>query len=156
MRAYKDGDRFQRWSPSNTPIDLIQSWSSEYLEKYSGPVNFECIGDKIIECHLRHSQQYRWIYPDCWPNCSTRAEGHILPLFVSDCKKYFYDQSVYSRHEEKIEDIFLVNTLEDEGFPERRGEGEHRAGYCAAPSLEKAQFGLHLMKKSLSLKENNL
>ena len=51
-----DQGMFDYWETTEIPKNLfhyIDSWLQKNLSKYSGCVNIETIGNKIIECHLR-------------------------------------------------------------------------------------------------------
>ncbi|KAF8929593.1 hypothetical protein CPC16_005183 [Podila verticillata] len=52
--------------------DWCSSWASKHLTGYTGMANFETIGGKIIEMHLRFSPQWVDLYGDRWLNAVVR------------------------------------------------------------------------------------
>lgn len=65
----KKNGTFSSWSTceiSSALLEYITQWAQEYLPRYVGVLNFETIGDKIIECHLRMSPQWIDLYGKGW------------------------------------------------------------------------------------------
>jgi hypothetical protein len=73
----------------------LKAWVSKYMAAYTGMMNFETIGGKIIEAHLRFADQWcdlngkGWIeamvrlYADgTWDYEEQRRVGYSIPLFV--------------------------------------------------------------------------
>src|SRR5471030_3224618 len=82
--------------------DWCGTWAAEHLAGYTGMVNFETIGSRIIEAHLRFADQWpdlygpnwvtaviglyaqgRWDYPD-----RGRADGFSVVLFLPHGPRY--------------------------------------------------------------------
>ena len=76
---------------------LIIDWVRTHIPKYTGMLNIETIGDKIIEVHLRMSPQFIDLYPDdfllavvklydkgVWEFNSPRQTGYSLVLFATE------------------------------------------------------------------------
>lgn len=76
---------------------LIIDWVREYLSNYTGMLNVETIGDKIIEIHLRLSPQFIDLYPadflkavvklydqEVWDFDNPREIGYSLALFATE------------------------------------------------------------------------
>ena len=73
----------------------LKAWVSKYMATYTGMMNFETIGGKIIEAHLRFADQWcdlngkGWIeamvhlYADgIWDYDEQRRVGYSIPLFA--------------------------------------------------------------------------
>ncbi|KAF9140441.1 hypothetical protein BG015_001664, partial [Linnemannia schmuckeri] len=52
--------------------DWCSSWAHKHLTGYTGMANFETIGGKIIEMHLRFTPQWADLYGDKWLNAVVR------------------------------------------------------------------------------------
>lgn len=82
--------------------DWCGAWSREHLRGYNGMANFETIGGRIIEAHLRFADQWpdlygpgwmeavvglyakgRWDYPD-----ADRVDGYSVVLFGPHGRRY--------------------------------------------------------------------
>lgn len=81
---------------------LIIDWVRAHLSDYTGMLNIETIGDKIIEVHLRFSPQFIDLYPDDflkavvklydkkkWNFDNQRTQGYSLVLFATEYIKNF-------------------------------------------------------------------
>ena len=81
---------------------LIIDWVRLYLPTYTGMLNIETIGDKIIEVHLRLSPQFIDLYPAdflkavvklydkrLWEFDNIRETGYSLVLFATEYIKNF-------------------------------------------------------------------
>lgn len=56
-KANKKNDVFESWIPVDTALEVPERWGRSYLADYEGPINFEWIGETLIEVHLRKSLQ---------------------------------------------------------------------------------------------------
>ena len=65
-----DNGRFSHWErlvDGNSALrDSLTRWVAEHLDGYTGIVNFETIGGRIIECHLRMSVEFIPLYAPGW------------------------------------------------------------------------------------------
>jgi len=75
--------------------NYLASWIGRHLEGYTGMVNFETIGGRIIEGHLRFADQWPDLYGDGWVKAliglyarqewhfddTKRRTGYSMPLF---------------------------------------------------------------------------
>jgi hypothetical protein len=61
-----DQGTFDYWKIAAQPRreleDRLGAWLAEHLRGYTGMVNFETIGERIIECHLRFADQWPDLY----------------------------------------------------------------------------------------------
>ena len=94
------GGAFDHWRIHARPMPEIETWcgawAREHLRGYTGMANFETIGGRIIEAHLRFADQWpdlygpawveavvtlyvtgKWAYPDM-----RRAGGYSVVLFL--------------------------------------------------------------------------
>ncbi len=104
--ATGDGGTFDHWHIHAESMPEIETWcgdwSRAHLRGYTGMANFETIGGRIIEAHLRFADQWpdlygpgwvhaliamyatgQWTYPD--PN---RADGYSVVLFLPHGPRY--------------------------------------------------------------------
>ena len=60
--------------------DWCGAWASKHLAGYTGMVNFETIGSRIIEAHLRFADQWPDLYGPGWVEALVRlyAEGNWI------------------------------------------------------------------------------
>jgi len=100
------GGTFDYWHIHADPMPAIETWCGDWarrhLRGYTGMVNFETIGGRIIEAHLRFADQWpdlygpnwvealirlyatgRWDYPD-----TDRADGYSVVLFGPHGPRY--------------------------------------------------------------------
>lgn len=84
------GGMFSLWTIHAGPFKKIESycgaWFRKHLKGYTGLVNTETIGGKMIEVHLRHSEQWRDLYGEEW----MRA---VVTLFKKGVWRYRDSQS---------------------------------------------------------------
>ncbi|MBS0373898.1 MAG: hypothetical protein JSR73_04925 [Proteobacteria bacterium] len=76
------GGMFDYWtveSRRRAPLDAYcQAWIERHLAGYTGMVNLESIGGRIIECHLRFTDQWPDLYGPGWLDAVVRlyADRH--------------------------------------------------------------------------------
>jgi hypothetical protein len=89
----------------------LAGWIADHLQEFSGIVNFETIGGRIIECHLRMAEQWidlngpGWLaavvalYADgVWRfDDGTRREGYSVVLFGEHGKRWRIDREAAAR-----------------------------------------------------------
>lgn len=71
MQAYEDDDgNISRLESANNDyaeqIDKVKIWALKNLKGYTGLINIESIGGKIIDCHLRLTPRFVDLYGDGW------------------------------------------------------------------------------------------
>jgi hypothetical protein len=104
--ATAPGGTFDYWHVHAEPMPEIEdwcgAWSRKHLAGYSGMANFETIGSRIIEAHLRFADQWpdlygagwmeavvglyahgRWDFPD-----ADRIDGYSVVLFGPHGRRY--------------------------------------------------------------------
>lgn len=85
---------FDYWHIHAKPMPEIESycsaWSEKHLAGYTGMANFETIGGRIIEAHLRLTDQWPDLYGKGWLDAVIRLYGEERWVFDdSDCKEGF-------------------------------------------------------------------
>jgi hypothetical protein len=104
--AATEGGTFDHWHVHAEPMPEVEdwcgTWARTHLRGYTGMVNFETIGGRIIEAHLRFADQWpdlygtgwveavirlyadgRWDYPD-----QDRRDGFSVVLFAPHGPRY--------------------------------------------------------------------
>jgi len=81
-----DNGRFSHWErrrDNDAALDdLLRRWSAAHLAGFTGIVNFETIGDRIIECHLRMSVEFIPLYGDGWLDAVARLYAERIWAFA--------------------------------------------------------------------------
>lgn len=82
--------------------EYLGSWIEAHLPAYTGMVNLESIGGRIIEAHLRVTDQWPDLYGKCWldavvelyshsawrSDCAPRRTGYSIALFGPHGRAY--------------------------------------------------------------------
>ena len=75
-----DNGRFSHWerlNGDNAALErVLSAWAARYLGGFTGIVNFETIGARIIECHLRMSVEFIPLYGRGWLDAVVRLYRH--------------------------------------------------------------------------------
>ncbi|MGE0716599.1 MAG: hypothetical protein AB7P02_14250 [Alphaproteobacteria bacterium] len=100
------GGTFDRWTVEAGARPALEAYCAEWLARhlagYTGIVNFETIGGRIIEAHLRFSDQWPDLYGPGWVEALVRlyaegtwrfadrdrATGHSVVLFAPHGPRY--------------------------------------------------------------------
>jgi hypothetical protein len=122
-----NGGMFDYWTVHAEPRPEIETycgrWLRQKLDGYTGVVNFEMIGGKIIECHLRFTDQWPDLYGKGWIDAvvalyskgvwrfkdADRRTGYSVVLFGAHGVHYKIDRS---RVHELIEDYPEVSSIQ--------------------------------------------
>jgi hypothetical protein len=71
-----DNGRFSHWErladDHSNLAEYLARWIGEHLDGYTGILNFETIGGRIIECHLRMSVEFIPLYGEGWLDAVVR------------------------------------------------------------------------------------
>lgn len=91
---------FNYWTIHAAPMrglaDYLQAWTRQHLSDYCGMANFETIGGRIIEAHLRFADQWCDLYGPGWVQSLVnfytnghwesddpmQVDGYSIPLFA--------------------------------------------------------------------------
>lgn len=75
-----DNGRFSHWErlvgDNDDLAAFLTRWIAEHLDGYTGILNFETIGGRIIECHLRMSVEFIPLYGKGWLDAVVRLYQH--------------------------------------------------------------------------------
>ncbi|MDT7041731.1 hypothetical protein [Candidatus Nitronereus thalassa] len=134
-----EGGMFDYWTVMANPIPDVEAYCGDWLRRclsnYTGMVNFETIGGKIIEVHLRFADQWPDLYGEGWVealirlyaegiwqfNDAQRQEGFSVVLFGAHDVKYSHPPKVLVdelRHTPKVSSIQIT-------FHEDRAPKDH-------------------------------
>lgn len=118
---------FKHWIVHAHPLpDLdayLSKWVKDRMAGYSGMMNFETIGGRIIEAHLRFADQWCDLYGDGWVEAlirlyehgewdfsdSSRRDGFSVPLFAGHGRHFQHPPPGVQR---KIRAMPHVNSLQ--------------------------------------------
>ncbi len=107
-----DGGMFKYWTIHGGPIlDLdiyLADWVRANMVRYSGMMNFETIGGRIIEAHLRFADQWCDLYGEGWTEALVqlyagkrwdfadldRRDGYSIPLFARHGRQFRHPSAV--------------------------------------------------------------
>jgi len=95
--------------------DYCGAWLLKNLKGYSGMVNFETIGGRIIECHLRFSDQWPDLYGDGWIEAVVRLYSEGVWAFADAERQTGYSVVLFGAHgiEYKIDREKVPELLDD-------------------------------------------
>ncbi len=100
-KPLKDG-MFDYWIVEAEPRLNIESYCGEWLRRnlqtYSGMVNFETIGGKIIECHLRFSDQWPDLYGEGWLDCLVDLYRNKAWTYADQSRRAGYSVVLFGGH----------------------------------------------------------
>ena len=126
---------FDYWTVHAEPDPTLESylgtWVGRHLGGFTGVVNFETIGGRIIECHLRMAEQWLdlngpgWLAAVIelyarkrWRFADERREGYSVVLFGSHGVRWSIDRAAVDRLLERPGISSIQITFEQEGEPE--------------------------------------
>ncbi len=97
-----DGGMFDYWTilaESRPEIERYCSeWTRQHLAGYTGMVNFETIGAKIIEGHLRFADQWPDLYGERWVDALVRLYAHGEWVFDDGERRDGYSVVLFGAH----------------------------------------------------------
>ncbi|MGA9866849.1 MAG: hypothetical protein WBQ75_10475 [Acetobacteraceae bacterium] len=106
--AVTEGGTFDYWHLHAPPIAEVEewcnAWAANHLAGYTGMANFETIGGRIIEAHLRFADQWPDLYGEGWVEAlvhlyasgewrfadADRADGYSVVLFAPHGRRYHH------------------------------------------------------------------
>ena len=100
-RPWDDG-MFRYWTVQGGLLPDLEayfaSWVGAHMPGYTGMMNFETIGGRIIEAHLRFADQWCDLYGRGWVEALVRlyAEGHWT--FADEERRDGYSMPLFARH----------------------------------------------------------
>ena len=76
----------------------LSSWIGRHLADYTGMINFETIGGRIIEAHLRFADQWPDLYGEGWVKALIRLYAEGDWHFSDACRCTGYSLPLFGRH----------------------------------------------------------
>ncbi len=93
---------FDYWTVLAEPQPEIEAycgtWVRDHLRDYSGAVNFETIGDKIIEAHLRFTDQWPDLYGLGWIESIVELYANKRWCFADEHRRTGYSVVLFGEH----------------------------------------------------------
>lgn len=168
--AATDGGTFDHWHVHAEAIPEVEdwcgAWARQHLRGYTGMVNFETIGGRIIEAHLRFADQWpdlygagwvqalirlyaegRWNYPD-----DDRRDGYSVVLFAPHGPRYHHPPLHEVDAVRRIEGVSSVQiTFHEDRDPAMHAmpPGGFRLAIVNATSLEAGRAGRERLHKAI-------
>lgn len=137
--------------------DFTDKYFGDHL--FNGVVNIECIGENIIEVHLRMSPQFATLYgeevlkqlPDVYAGNKYKKDpmkvkppgGYVLPMFVEECPKHGLEVNDKMIKEiladENVRHVSFEYTGENELHDIAHPRGGYYLGSITVNNLEKGK-----------------
>ena len=96
------GGTFDHWiieaSPRDAHAAYCTDWITRHLAGYTGMVNLETIGGRIIEAHLRFSDQWPDLYGSGWLDAMVRLYAHALWDFTDRDRRDGFSLPLFGPH----------------------------------------------------------
>lgn len=96
------GGMFDHWTvlAERRPVieDYLRSWIAEHLPAYTGMLNFETIGARIIEVHLRFADQWPDLYGPGWVDALVKLYAEAVWDFADDDRRDGYSVVLFGAH----------------------------------------------------------
>jgi hypothetical protein len=146
--------------------DWCGAWASKHLRGYTGMMNVETIGSRIIEAHLRFADQWpdlygpgwmeavvdlyangRWAYPD-----SDRVDGYSVVLFGPHGRRYRHPPAAVVEQVLALDGVSSVQiTFHADREPARHSmpPGGFRLAIVNATSLAAGRAGRDILRESI-------
>jgi len=98
---------FDYWTVEADPRpdleETLGSWLRQHLRGYSGAVNFETIGGRIIECHLRFADQWPDLYGAGWLDAIVQLYGRRRWVYADEDRRTSYSVVLFGAHGARYE-----------------------------------------------------
>jgi hypothetical protein len=93
---------FRHWTIHAAPLpgletDLAQ-WVARHMAGYSGMMNFETIGGRIIESHLRFADQWCDLYGEGWVESLVELYAMKIWRFADTNRRDGFSVPLFARH----------------------------------------------------------
>ncbi len=125
------GGMFDYWTVLAEPRPAIEAYCGDWLRKnlrgYSGCVNFETIGARIIECHLRFADQWPDLYGKGWLDAVVKLYRDGTWDYADGDRRTGYSVVLFGAH----------------GLPYRHPDPALIAEIKADPSVSSVQVTFH-------------
>jgi hypothetical protein len=161
---------FDHWHIHAEPMPEIEgrcgAWSAKHLSGYTGMINFETIGGRIIEAHLRFADQWPDLYGAKWVESlvrlyangewdfddSRRADGYSVVLFAPHGPAYRHPPADITAAAAAVPGVSSVQI----SFHEDRDPAHHsmppggfRLAVVNAASLEAGRAAREILRQTM-------
>lgn len=164
------GGTFDYWTIHAAPRPVLEkacsTWAERHLTGYTGMLNLETIGGRIIEAHLRFADQWPDLYGRGWVEAviglyatgswqfasRVRSDGYSLVLFGPHGRRYRHPEHAVVESVLQMQDISSVQiTFHEDRPPERHAmpPGGFRVAIVNARSLAQGQQARAALAKVL-------
>lgn len=168
--AATSGGMFDHWHVHAGAIAEVEAWCGAWAQKhlagYTGMANFETIGGRIIEAHLRFADQWPDLYGAGWVDALVRlyaegdwhfadigrADGYSVVLFAPHGHAYRYPPAEVVAQVRAMPGVSSVQIT----FHEDRDPGQHpmppggfRVAIVNARTLEAGRAGREVLARAL-------
>jgi hypothetical protein len=100
--ATAPGGTFDYWHIHSEPMPEIEDWcgpwTAKHLAGYTGMINFETIGGRIIEAHLRFADQWPDLYGPGWVEALVRLYAEGKWDFADTARQDGYSVVLFAPH----------------------------------------------------------
>jgi hypothetical protein len=100
--ATAEGGTFDHWHIHAEPIPEVEewcgAWARSHLAGYTGMANFETIGGRIIEAHLRFADQWPDLYGAGWVEALVQLYETGEWIFADDDRRDGYSVVLFGPH----------------------------------------------------------
>ncbi|MEJ2231138.1 MAG: hypothetical protein P8X46_08155, partial [Nitrospirales bacterium] len=97
-----EGGMFDYWTVLAAPFPNIETYCGDWLRRnlagYTGMINFETIGGKIIEVHLRFADQWPDLYGAGWVESLVRLYAEEVWQFDDSSRQEGYSVVLFGAH----------------------------------------------------------
>lgn len=97
-----DGGMFDYWTVLATPFPKLETYCGDWLRRhlpgYTGMMNLETIGGKIIEVHLRFADQWPDLYGAGWVESLVRLYAEKIWQFDDSRRQEGYSVVLFGAH----------------------------------------------------------
>ena len=129
---------FTHWVIENTQRpelnQFLSSWIKQHMAGYTGMMNFETIGGKIIEAHLRFADQWCDIYGKSWLDAVVTLYAEGVWNLKDEVQKAGYSIPLFLKHgsvpahppkelQERIRALPQVSSLQMTYYEDRGSDG---------------------------------
>ncbi|NJM29282.1 MAG: hypothetical protein HC855_03410 [Rhizobiales bacterium] len=96
------GGMFQHWlirkERDESLARYLEDWIARRMAGYTGMLNFETIGGRIIEAHLRFADQWCDLYGDGWIDALVELYARARWSFDGENRREGYSVPLFARH----------------------------------------------------------
>ena len=168
--ATTEGGTFDHWHIHSEPIPEVEDWCGAWVRRhltdYTGMVNFETIGGRIIEAHLRFADQWPDLYGPGWVEAlirmytegvweypdNDRRDGYSVVLFGPHGPRYRHPPAELVEDVRHMPDVSSVQiTFHEDRPPEHHAmpPGGFRLAIVNAHSLEAGRAARDRLRQAL-------